>query len=97
MKLWQGRFEEPTAKDADEFNDSLPFDKKLWREDITASVAHARMLGKCGIISHAECDSICGGLEASYGDLACGAQDIKAAQAIPLCAQPGLGARRAKS
>ena len=51
MKLWEGRFDAPTAADADAFNESLSFDKKLWRADITASVAHATMLGKCGIIT----------------------------------------------
>ena len=93
MKLWQGRFEEPTAKDADEFNDSLPFDKKLWREDITASVAHARMLGKCGIISEAECDEICGGLEAIYGDIESGALEIKDAEDIHSFVENELVAR----
>ncbi|MFR1633322.1 MAG: lyase family protein, partial [Oscillospiraceae bacterium] len=93
MKLWQGRFEEPTAKDADEFNDSLPFDKKLWREDITASVAHARMLGKCGIISEAECDEICGGLEAIYGDVESGALEIKDAEDIHSFVENELVAR----
>ena len=50
MKLWQGRFDAPTAKNADLFNDSLPFDKNLWQVDIKASIAHATMLAKCGII-----------------------------------------------
>lgn len=93
MKLWQGRFEEPTAKDADEFNDSLPFDKKLWKEDITASVAHARMLGKCGIISEAECDEICGGLEAIYADIAAGNTEIKDAEDIHSFVENELVAR----
>ena len=93
MKLWQGRFEQPTAKDADDFNDSLPFDKKLWREDITASVAHARMLGKCGIISAAECDEICGGLEAIYADIESGAIEIKDAEDIHSFVENELVAR----
>ena len=37
MKLWQGRFAAPMAQDADDFNQSLPFDKKLYRADVTAS------------------------------------------------------------
>lgn len=41
MKLWEGRFAAPTAADADAFNESLSFDKKLYRADITASLAHA--------------------------------------------------------
>lgn len=93
MKLWQGRFEEPTAKDADDFNDSLPFDKKLWREDITASVAHARMLGKCGIISAEESDGICGGLEAIYADIEAGNIEIKDAEDIHSFVENELVAR----
>ena len=46
MKLWEGRFDKPTAADADAFNESLSFDCKLYKADITASVAHATMLGK---------------------------------------------------
>ena len=97
MKLWQGRFDAPTAKDADDFNDSLPFDKKLWREDITASVAHARMLGKCGIISEAECDEICGGLEAIYADIEAGAIEIKDAEDIHSFVENELVARIGES
>ncbi|MCD8039930.1 MAG: argininosuccinate lyase [Clostridia bacterium] len=82
MKLWEGRFSAPTAKDADLFNDSLPFDKKLWKADITASVAHARMLGKCGIISADESVLICGGLEAIYNDIDNGKLEITGAEDI---------------
>ncbi|MDE6001318.1 MAG: argininosuccinate lyase, partial [Clostridia bacterium] len=82
MKLWEGRFDKPTAVNADSFNDSLPFDKKLWKEDIIASVAHATMLGKCGIIFQEEADKICAGLDAIYSDIEnakiniAGAEDI---------------------
>ncbi|MCD8371908.1 MAG: argininosuccinate lyase [Clostridia bacterium] len=82
MKLWEGRFTTPTARDADLFNDSLPFDKKLWKADITASVAHARMLGKCNIISAEESEQICGGLEAIYNDIEEGKLEIKDAEDI---------------
>ena len=58
MKLWQGRFAEPTAADADAFNESLSFDKKLYKADITASLAHAEMLGRCGILSEADAADI---------------------------------------
>lgn len=51
MKLWEGRFAAPTAADADAFNESLSFDKKLYKADITASLAHSEMLGRCGILS----------------------------------------------
>ena len=58
MKLWEGRFDKPTAADADVFNESLSFDKKLYRADVTASVAHATMLGKCGIIATDEAERV---------------------------------------
>ncbi len=82
MKLWEGRFEKPTAKTADEFNDSLPFDKKLWKEDITASVAHAKMLGACGIIPDDDCQKIIKGLEDIYSDIADGKLEIAGAEDV---------------
>ncbi len=51
MKLWGGRFEKATDKKVDDFNSSIRFDQRLYRQDITGSIAHARMLGKQGIIS----------------------------------------------
>ena len=72
MKLWEGRFDAPTAADADAFNESLSFDKKLWRADITASVAHATMLGKCNIITEEESAAICEGLKGIYADIEAG-------------------------
>ncbi len=72
MKLWQGRFDSPEAADADAFNESLSFDKKLWRADIEASVAHATMLGKCGILTAEEADAICAGLTGIFADIEAG-------------------------
>ncbi len=51
MKLWGGRFEKATDKKVDDFNSSIRFDQRMYRQDITGSIAHARMLGKQGIIS----------------------------------------------
>ena len=51
MKLWKGRFSKAAPSSADEFNASIEFDQRLYREDITGSIAHARMLGKQGIIT----------------------------------------------
>ncbi len=82
MKLWEGRFENPTAANADGFNDSLPFDKKLWKEDIAASVAHATMLGKQGIISQTETEKITDGLRAVYTDIESGKLEIAGAEDI---------------
>lgn len=54
MKLWKGRFAKAAASSADEFNASIGFDQRLYREDITGSIAHAKMLGKQGIITQEE-------------------------------------------
>ena len=54
MKLWSGRFDSDTDALVDELNASIPFDKRLFREDITGSMAHAKMLGKQRIIDPAE-------------------------------------------
>ena len=51
MKLWGGRFEKGTDKLVDDFNSSIRFDCRMYKQDILGSVAHANMLGKCGIIS----------------------------------------------
>ena len=61
-KLWSGRFAKSGAQLLDEFNASLPFDKKLYEEDIKGSIAHATMLAKQGILSQAEADQIAQGL-----------------------------------
>ena len=79
MKLWEGRFEAPTAGDADLFNDSLPFDCRLWSVDIAASIAHATMLGACGIITKEESDEICAGLNSISEDIAAGKLEIAGA------------------
>ncbi|MBN9392953.1 MAG: argininosuccinate lyase [Chloroflexi bacterium] len=63
MKLWGGRFEKPVNEIAEEFGASIPFDQKLYREDIAGSKAHARMLAKQGIISSEDADKIVAGLE----------------------------------
>jgi len=61
-KLWAGRFTKSGAKLLDEFNASLPFDKKLYAEDIKGSIAHATMLAKQGILTADEALSIEKGL-----------------------------------
>ncbi|MDE6597013.1 MAG: argininosuccinate lyase [Clostridia bacterium] len=93
MKIWEGRFDKPTAVNADSFNDSLPFDKKLWKEDIIASVAHATMLGKCGIIAEDEADKICAGLDSIYSDIENGKIEIVGAEDIHSFVENELVAR----
>ncbi len=63
MKLWGGRFAKEPAEIMEEFNASLPFDKRLYREDIEVNSAHAKMLGHTGIITEDEASSIIAGLK----------------------------------
>ena len=58
MKLWAGRFEKNTDKKVDDFNSSIRFDQRMYKQDIMGSIAHATMLGKCGIISQNEAEII---------------------------------------
>ncbi len=62
-KLWGGRFTQPTDRFVEEFTASIDFDKRLYHQDIRGSIAHARMLGKQGIIPMADAESIIHGLQ----------------------------------
>ncbi|WP_293180949.1 argininosuccinate lyase [Oceanithermus sp.] len=62
-KLWGGRFAAETDKLAEAFNNSLDFDRRLWREDLDGSRAHARMLAKQGILTEEEARTILRGLD----------------------------------
>jgi len=62
-KLWGCRFTQPTDKFVEEFTASIDFDKRLYHQDIRGSIAHARMLGKQGIIPMADAESIIHGLQ----------------------------------
>ena len=73
MKLWGGRFTKETDDLVFNFNESLSFDRKLYKQDITGSIAHAKMLGKQGIISDDEAKQIVKGLEGILNDLNSGA------------------------
>ena len=72
-KLWAGRTETKTAKLADAFNSSISVDGRMYQQDITGSMAHAAMLAKCQIISHADADAIVDGLSGILADLQSGA------------------------
>ncbi len=67
-KMWGGRFGEGPAAIMREINASIPFDKRLWKEDITASRAHVAMLGKQGILSREDADAIDAGLASVYAE-----------------------------
>ncbi|EIC20709.1 argininosuccinate lyase [Thiorhodovibrio frisius] len=63
QKPWAGRFNEPTDVFVEAFTASVGFDRRLYRQDIQGSQAHARMLARQGILSDSECDAIVAGLE----------------------------------
>ena len=75
-KLWAGRTEGITSKLADDFNSSIHFDSRMYRQDITGSMAHAAMLGAKGIITPEEADALIAGLEQILHDLDSGALQI---------------------
>jgi len=69
MKLWSGRFEKDTDDMFDDFHSSISFDKRLYKYDIYGSIAHAKMLAKCRIISEDEADKITKALEEILNDI----------------------------
>ena len=75
-KMWAGRTGGVTEKLADDFNSSIRFDCKMYREDITGSIAHAKMLAKCGIIEECDKDELVAGLEGILGDIDNGKLDF---------------------
>ena len=62
-RLWGGRFEKSTDEMINEFQASINFDKRMYREDIQGSMAHAKMLAAQGIITDDDAKKICAGLE----------------------------------
>ncbi len=72
-QLWGGRFTKQTDEAVKAFNDSIGFDKRLYREDIEGSIAHAGMLGRQGIISEEEAAAIISGLNRILEDVESGA------------------------
>jgi len=79
MKLWSGRFSADTDALVDELNASIPFDRRLYREDIEGSIAHADMLGAQGIIDRAEADLIIRTLREILADIEAGNFEFKLA------------------
>ena len=69
MKLWAGRFQKETDDLVNDFNSSIQFDHRLYREDIEGSMAHAKMLGEQNIISPEEADKIVAGLASILADI----------------------------
>ena len=76
MKLWAGRFQKETNDVVNDFNSSIQFDGRLYREDITGSIAHATMLGRQGIIEPHESEKIVAALKEILEEVDNGELDI---------------------
>ena len=75
-KMWAGRTDGATEKLADDFNSSIHFDCRMFRQDITGSIAHAQMLASRGIITNEDADRLTDGLAGILADLESGALSI---------------------
>ncbi len=75
-KLWAGRTSGQVDQLADDFNSSIHFDSRMYRQDITGSMAHAAMLGARGIITADEADTLIEGLEGILADIDAGTLQI---------------------
>ena len=67
--MWAGRFSKALDKKADDFNSSISFDSRMYKQDITGSIAHASMLAKQGIIGAEDCEKIIAGLGGILSDI----------------------------
>ncbi len=72
MKMWQGRFKKEEDERVNDFNSSISFDSRMYKQDITGSIAHAKMLGKTGIIEQSESEKIVDGLKGILSDIESG-------------------------
>jgi argininosuccinate lyase len=100
-KLWGGRFAQPTNKFVEEFTASIDFDKRLYHQDIRGSMAHARMLGRQGIIPAVDVEAIEHGLneilqqiEAGHFDFSVSLEDIHMNIEARLSARIGEAGKR---
>ena len=75
-KMWAGRFAKALDSKADDFNSSIRFDCKMYKQDIKGSIAHAEMLAAQRILDEADCEQIVGGLCGILEDLETGALDF---------------------
>ena len=75
-KMWTGRTDGVTDKIADDFNSSIKFDCRMFKQDITGSMAHAAMLGAKGIISNADAELLIDGLNGILTDIESGKLSI---------------------
>ena len=75
-KMWAGRFAKSLDSKADDFNSSIRFDCKMYKQDIIGSMAHAEMLAKQKIISAEDCQAITDGLSSILADIQSGALEF---------------------
>ena len=75
-KMWAGRTDGTTEKIADDFNSSIHFDSRMYKQDITGSMVHAQMLAKQGIIGKEDAEKLNEGLAEILADLESGALEI---------------------
>ena len=80
MKLWGGRFTKETNQLVHNFNASLSFDQKFYKQDIGGSIAHVTMLAKQGILTESERDTIIAGLKGIEADITSGVLEFDEAQ-----------------
>lgn len=71
-KMWAGRFSKEVDETVNAFNSSISFDGRMYRNDIQGSIAHATMLGQCGIISVSDSEKIIEGLKKILADIESG-------------------------
>lgn len=77
MKMWKGRFAKEENPAANAFNSSTSFDGRMWKQDILGSIAHAKMLGKQGIITEEESACLVTHLKEIYWDMEAGRLDFE--------------------
>jgi argininosuccinate lyase len=91
--LWGGRFTTGVNAALNQFQASLPFDVRMWREDITGSIAHARMLGATDILSSAESQALIDGLTQLLAEWEPDGPDIDAQEDIHSLVEASLRER----
>lgn len=72
QKMWAGRFTKDVDDRVNDFNSSIKFDARMYKQDINGSIAHATMLGECGIIEKSESEAIVKGLKEILEDIQSG-------------------------
>ena len=75
-KMWAGRFSKEVDETVNAFNSSISFDGRMYRHDIMGSIAHAQMLGECGIVSKTDTEKIQTGLKEILSDIESGKLEL---------------------